>query len=208
MTTDGSQQAERLASLTARRSAPTDQRRAVIGKILATGLTSTTVFGITAALGWSATSAATNADSTAPVTEQMVLDLSTGQLVKYVNGVAVSVQQVTDPSQYLASAGSTESGAASTAPLPNIELPANWNPSTPTSGSSTNVAKVSAPVAVDQTAPTAPVEQAPITVADTTPPATTEIVTIPVALPPPTRDLSGGGSGGGGGGGGGSSSGS
>jgi len=98
MTTDSNAQSDRIAALKARRNAPVDQRRATIGKILATGLTSTTVFGITAALGWSATLASNEKPAEATGPEQLVLDLSTGRLIKYVNGVPVSSQQVTNPS--------------------------------------------------------------------------------------------------------------
>lgn len=212
MTTDSELRNERLARLQSRRTAPVDQRRAVIGKILATGLTSTTVFGITAALGWSATQAAEAPSNTAP-SEQLVLDLSTGQLVKYVNGVAVSAQQVADPSQLTRLAPTPSSSEIPTNSA--ASLPANWVPPAPVA----NSGKVNVPSSSTATAaPTtnaAPSEQ-PATVVVPSPLATTpQVVTIPIAVPEPTRiigDVGGGSRGGGGssggGGGGGSSSGS
>jgi hypothetical protein len=194
MTTDLDQNADRLARLNARRSAPSDQKRAVIGKILAAGLTSTTVFGITAALGWSATSAADNGQPAQAGNVQLVLDLATGQLIKYVDGVAVSAQQVVAPGQLPSTMNAQTATAPAMLSAPTPTLPANWTPP-PTSDDKIpqNSTVAAAPqVTIDpQTEPTTAVVESPIL-------STPEIVTIPIALPQPTRDRSSSGGGGGG----------
>ena len=197
MTTDATSQSERLAALKARRNAPADQRRATIGKILATGLTSTTVFGITAALGWSATSASNAKPADAASSERLVLDLSTGQLIKYVNGVPVSSQQVTSPAR-IASAPVTAIGQSTVAPT----LPANWNP-TPSGNSGSTSTSSSKTVATEPTPPTE--SQTQTAVVESPLQGATQVITIPVAVPQPSGDQvidrSGGGRSGGGGGG-------
>lgn len=198
MTTDPEVRDERLARLQSRRTAPVDQRRAVIGKILATGLTSTTVFGITAALGWSATQAA-DAPTNTVAPEQLVLDLSTGQLVKYVNGVAVSAQQVADPNQLVNLAPSPSGSAIPTSSV--ATLPANWTPPVPSSnGGPTKPSSAPLPIASPAPSPV-PVEQPVTTVVDTPTSTVPELVTIPIAVPEPARSSGGGSRSGGGGGG-------
>lgn len=197
MTTEDLQQSERLAELRARRSAPVDNKRAAIGKILAAGLTSTTVFGITAALGWSATSAAENDPPPSDQPEQLVLDLATGQLVKYVNGVAVSAQQVADPNQLIARAQSPVTGTVGSLASSAPTLPANWNPGTPSS-KTVSAQQTSATPPVDTAATTLEPSQPTTVVVEPPVSAAPQLVTIPIAVPQPTR--SGGGSSGGGGG--------
>lgn len=206
MTTERDQQAERLAQLKARRNAPVDQRRAVLGKILATGLTSTTVFGITAALGWSATSAATDNAPTDAVAEQLVLDLASGQLVRYVDGVAVSAQQVASPGQLIAAPSKPSAPVSNLTASPAPTLPANWNPSTqPTSPKTvaTPAGPAATSTASDTPTPAAPQVAAPVestspTVAQTLPTEPAQVVNIPVAVPQPSGSRSGSGGGGGG----------
>jgi len=197
MTTDPEVRDERLARLQSRRTAPVDQRRAVIGKILATGLTSTTVFGITAALGWSATQAA-DAPTNTVAPEQLVLDLSTGQLVKYVNGVAVSAQQVADPNQLVNLAPSPSGSAIPTSSV--ATLPANWTPPVPSNiGGPTKPSSAPLPIASPAPSP-APVEQPVAVVVDTPTSTVPELVTIPIAVPEPARSSGGGSRSSGGGG--------
>lgn len=150
---------DRLAELARRRQSSTDHKRAVIGKIVATGLTSTTVFGVTAALGLSAR--AENPTPTTPNTEQLVLDLATGRLITIQNGVPVSAQQVMAPgsadqtvtaSAAGATAGTpTDSAAPLGAPLPSISsakgvnAPATLAPQSPAPTPSTDVVVALAP---------------------------------------------------------------
>lgn len=68
------------------------KRRATLGKIFATGFTSTTVFGLTAALGLSSNQGSSEPSVVAPT--QYVLDVTTGQLVTYTNGQPTAVTQV------------------------------------------------------------------------------------------------------------------
>ena len=93
--TDQQSRDERLHHLNDRRSSGSDNRRAAMGRILTAGLASTSVFGLTAALGWSGATAGQSTTSTP--TEQLILDLSTGQLTRYVNGTAVSIEAVAIP---------------------------------------------------------------------------------------------------------------
>ena len=193
MTTERDQQAERLAQLKARRNTPVDQRRAVLGKILATGLTSTTVFGITAALGWSATSAATDNAPSDAVAEQLVLDLASGQLVRYVDGVAVSAQQVANPGQLIAATSTPSAPVSNLLASPAPTLPANWAPTAPSTNAtaiepSSSPSSATTPTSTEEPSTTA--VESPVTVAP-------QLVSIPVAVPPPSGSRSSGGGGGG-----------
>ncbi len=159
MTTDRNQ---RLAALSAQRPPRMSvKRQATIGKILATGLTSTTVFGITAALGWSASSASGD------TVDQVVFDQATGVITAYRNGQVVSSQQVT---------GSTVSPVAVAEPTPTPHFPSAAPSITPAPTSPapapSNTALAPAPASAPVTAPTTP---SPVTIP----------ITIPIAIPAP-----------------------
>jgi hypothetical protein len=89
----GAPKVSRAASTTPSRtskSTASSNRRATIGKILATGLTSTTVFALTAAIGWTASA---QSDTEA---DQVVFDQVTGTITLFRNGVAIESRRVTD----------------------------------------------------------------------------------------------------------------
>ncbi len=152
-------------------SVATAKRRATLGKILATGLTSTTVFGLTAALGFASAQGSTGSD-VVPQT-QYILDVATGQLVTYTNGQPTAATQVMSP---------VVGGQAAVAPVATTPLNLGGqstaavvaapvvgaNSATPTQPAATSVA---VPVAETAAAPViaAPVELTPIPIAIPTP---------------------------------------
>ena len=185
MTTDRN---ERIAALAAKRSPRmTTKRQATIGKILATGLTSTTVFGITATLGWSASAAS---DDSA---DQVVFDQATGIITTYRNGQVLSSAQVAQPATTPGALAVTATAPAVTPP-PSVALgfppaaPAITPAPAPQSpGKATNTETTVAPVASADSSTEIPVvtvtptAQVPVVVA-----APIDIpIEIPVAIPAP-----------------------
>ena len=141
MTTDHEQ---RVAALSARRTPRlTPKRQATIGKILATGLTSTTVFGITAALGWSASAASND------TADKVVFDQATGVITAYRNGQVVSSQQVAAPSAQLPSEPTTVSSDPSGG-FPAVAPPITAAPAIapPSTSSPSTAAPVTSPTAI------------------------------------------------------------
>lgn len=192
MTTEDStptvDRSDRLAELAKRRQSADDHKRAVIGKIVATGLTSTTVFGITAALGWSAQ----NTEDATPVsnTEQLVLDLATGQLVTMQNGVPVSVQQVMPAATAapVAPIAGAPVDSLSSLAAPVAPSASKGSATASADGSTTGTAPsplAVAPVTMSPEAATAPVTTPSEVVVATPAPAPAPIqqVEIPVAIP-------------------------
>lgn len=141
MTTDHEQ---RVAALSARRTPRlTPQRQATIGKILATGLTSTTVFGITAALGWSASVASND------TADKVVFDQATGVITAYRNGQVVSSQQVATPAARSTSEPTTVSSDPSGG-FPALAPPFTAAPvlAPPPTGAPSTVAPMTSPTAI------------------------------------------------------------
>ena len=182
-------------------SAATAKRRATLGKIFATGLTSTTIFGLTAALGF-ASAQGSAGENIVPQT-QYVLDMTTGQLVTYVNGIPTTATQVmaapsaTQVSGVPAGAAPLDlsgfgqvsapvqsTGTSTASPVGTTAQPTASQPTASQPAASQPAAGVTTPVAVQPAltpvaAPVAETVPAPVVATPV------EVAPIPIAIPTP-----------------------
>jgi hypothetical protein len=155
-------------------SVATAKRRATLGKIFATGLTSTTVFGLTAALGFASAQGSTGSDVVPQI--QYILDVATGQLVTYTNGQPTAATQVMSP----AVAGQAVAGQAAVVPVATTPL---------NLGGQSTAAVVAAPAAgANSATPSQPATTpgvVPVVETVAAPVVAAPVIAIPIAIPTP-----------------------